>query len=495
MHDMIMIFQEYLTWGNVFKCITVLNYIISFWIIFFDKKEPAATMAWIMILYLIPIVGLVFYIMFSQNIARHKLFKMTDMEEESLDFLLSYQIDEMNESDFYFPNSITEKWNHLIRLNQEYGQSFLTTNNDIELITDGKQKYHMLMRDMRRAEKRISMEYFIIKDDAVGDKVIDLLTKKAAEGLEVRLMMDALGSKQITNFKLRKFKEAGGKFAFFFKPRIRHLFVRFNYRNHRKIVIIDDKIGYIGGFNLAKEYLGYKKKFGYWRDTHVRMTGDSIIPLNERFFLDWRCATKEKLDLVSEIVPKNYFSYRNDGDTPIQIVSCGPESSKEEIKQGMMKMITYARKCIYLQTPYLVPDRSMLDSLIMAAQSGVDVRIMIPCMPDHPFVYRTTLMNAGELIAAGARIYIYENGFLHSKTLMVDNEVSTVGSANFDIRSFKLNFESNAFIYDSDFADEMEDRFRDDIIKSREYTEEDRANISIIEKILESISRLMTEIL
>ena len=183
------------------------------------------------------------------------------------------------------------------------------------------------------------------------------------------------------------------------------------------------------------------------------------------------------------------------GDIPIQIVSCGPESDKEEIKMAFMKMITNARKNIYIQTPYLVPDESMMESLRMAARSGIDVRIMIPCMPDHPFVYRTTLYNAGKLIDDGARIYIYENGFLHAKTLSVDGEVCTVGSANFDIRSFRLNFESNAFIYDKDVTADLDSHFISDIELSRPYTREDRDNISLYEKAAESISRLLTEIL
>ena len=180
---------------------------------------------------------------------------------------------------------------------------------------------------------------------------------------------------------------------------------------------------------------------------------------------------------------------------PGQIVSSGPDELKEQIKRAFMKMISCAEKSIYIQTPYLVPDLSVIDSLEMAAQSGVDVRIMIPCMPDHPFVYHTTLYNASILMEAGARVYIYENGFLHAKTMVVDGEVSTVGSANFDIRSFKLNFETNAFIYDKDFARKMEEQFEKDILKSREYTFAERESRGVYNKMMERISRLLSEIL
>lgn len=485
----------YWTPEAAFRMIYVLNTLVALGLIFLDRKEPAATMAWIMMLYLLPFFGLFLYLIFSQNIARHKIYKMSKSEENRLDFLLSYQMKEMDEGYFFYPNEVTEKWSHMVRLHQRYADSFLTSDNDVELITDGKKKYHKMMRDIRRAEKRINICSFIIKKDVVGRKLIALLTEKARQGVEVRLLMDALGSKQITAFDLREFERAGGRYAFFFKPRIRHLYFRINYRNHRKIAVIDDRIGYTGGFNVAKEYLGYKRKFGYWRDTDLRLRGDAVIALNERFYMDWRYASGEELDLldlsVSDMTPQEH----GPGSTPVQIVSCGPESPKEEVKQGFMRMITYARKNIYLQTPYLVPDRSLLDSLIMAAQSGIDVRIMIPCMPDHPFVYRTTLLNAGELIAAGARVYIYEKGFLHAKTMVVDGEVSTAGSTNFDIRSFKLNFETNAFIYDKRFAARMEAQFRADMKCAREYTQDDRDNISLGAHLLESISRLLTEIL
>ncbi len=473
----------------------ILNFIIAMGIIFIDKKEPSASMAWIMMLYLLPVVGLVLYIIFSQHIAQSKLYRMQDKEMERVDFLLSYQMDMMGERDYFYPSEVTRKWSHMIRLNQSYGGALLTANNNVELISDGKLKYHRLMEDIRHAEHRINIMYFIIKDDAVGRKLIDLLTKKAEEGVEVRLLMDALGSKQINRFKLKKFREAGGKYAFFFKPFMRLIQLRLNYRNHRKIAIIDDRIAYTGGFNMAREYLGYKKKFGYWRDCHIRITGDAVMSMTARFFFDWRFASGEKVDILAESMKSITEEGEKAGDMPVQVVSSGPESSKEEIKHSLMKMITYAKKTIYLQTPYLVPDRAMMDSLVMAAQSGVDVRIMIPRQPDHPFVYWTTLANAGELIKAGAKVYIYKKGFLHAKTLVVDGEVGTVGSANFDIRSFRLNFETNAFVYDRKFAAEMEETFMNDIKSSVEYTAKDRENVDIFQHMLESVSRLLTEIL
>lgn len=484
---------QLVTVPHIMFVVYVLNALIAFGLIFFDDKSATATMAWIMILFMVPVVGLFLYMILSQNIARHKIFKMSEKEEMDIGTIVGWQKETVRETLSNDRSKFLNKWTDLITLNLDYADSLLTFNDSVDLIYDGNEMFDRLCHDIENARYTVKLCYFIIKDDFVGQKLIDLLTKKAKEGVKVRLLIDALGSRSIGYTDLREFKKAGGQYAYFFKPRVRHLYFRINYRNHRKLAIIDNKIGYIGGFNIAKEYLGYKKKFGYWRDTQLIIKGNALTALNERFYQDWRYAAGEKIDLLDQSI--KYAFDPDIKDIPIQIVSCGPDSYKEEVKMAMMKMINSARKSIRIQTPYLVPDSPMLESIVMAARSGVDVRIMIPCIPDHPFVYRTTLYNAGKLINEGAKIYIYESGFLHAKTLTVDGEVCTVGSTNFDIRSFRLNFESNAFIYDKSVTERMDAQFDKDLELSRPYTAEDRANISVWEKTAESISRLLTEIL
>ncbi|MBQ9272575.1 MAG: cardiolipin synthase [Mogibacterium sp.] len=487
-------FLQFFTVSHIMTIIYVLNALIALGLIFVDhSKTPTATMAWIMILFMMPVIGLVLYLILSQNIARQQIIRLTEEEEAGFTTLLDWQKEAVRESLATDDDDIIGHWRNMITMNLDYADSLLTGNESVEVITDGKEMFERLLSDIENAKYTVKLCYFIVKDDFAGKRLIDLLTKKAQEGVKVRLLMDALGSRSIGYSDLRAFKKAGGSYAFFFKPLIRHMYFRINYRNHRKIAIIDNEIGYIGGFNIAKEYLGYKKKFGYWRDTQLIIRGNALATLNERFYQDWRYASKEKIDLIDQSVR---YAYKADaGDIPIQIVSCGPESEKEEVKMAFMKMINGAARNIYIQTPYLVPDEPMMDSLRMVARSGIDVRIMIPCMPDHPFVYRTTLYNAGRLIADGAKIYIYENGFLHAKTLSVDGEVCTAGSTNFDIRSFRLNFESNAFIYDRGVTAEMDRRFMQDIELSRPYTQKDRDEISAVDRAIESISRLLTEIL
>ena len=333
--------------------------------------------------------------------------------------------------------------------------------------------------------------FFIVKNDEIGRYFLDALAEKAREGVEVRLLLDSMGSRQINDKVLAEFISAGGKRAYFFPRKFNLVNLDFNYRNHRKLAVIDGRIGYIGGFNVAREYLGKKKKFGYWRDTHIRLTGQSVQDINARFILDWRAASHENI-ILSEAFYSNVIS---EGSTGIQILSSGPDSVKEEVKRSLMKMITSAERNIYIQTPYFVPDDSILESLKMAAQCGVDVRVMIPCRPDHPFVYWATYAYAGELVRSGGRVFIYEKGFLHSKTMAVDGEVGTVGSANFDRRSFFLNFESNAFIYDKREARKMEDTFLEDMKDCRELTGDLYNNRSRKTKIKEVIARLLSDLL
>ena len=470
-----------------------LNFLIAFTIIFLERKNPQATLAWIMILFLVPVVGIVLYFCLSQNLSRQKIFKLTRYEENALSTALKDQIKEIESGEFEFPTPAAKSWADLIRLNQVYGNSFFTSDNKVMIMTDGNHMFDKLIEDINEAKSTINVQYFIIKNDVVGRKLIEALTAKAKEGLEVRLLIDALGGRQFSDNSrmIRQFKEAGGKVAFFFAPKFKFLNLRLNYRNHRKLVIIDGQVGYLGGFNIGKEYLGKKKKFGYWRDTHLRLLGSCVQDLNARFIMDWRTAAKEDV-VLSEAYYSNVIRA---GNTGVQIVTSGPDSEKVQIKRAYMKMITSAKKNIYIQTPYFVPDASILESLKMAAQSGVDVRVMIPCMPDHAFVYWATYAYAGELINSGARVFIYDKGFLHAKTMVVDGEAVSVGSANFDVRSFKLNFEANAFLYDAEEAYKMEAIFESDMVNSHELTKQLYRNRGVVIKFKESISRLLTDIL
>ena len=471
--------------------IYAINFMIAFAIIFLERKNPSSTLAWIMVLFMLPGIGIFLYLLISQNISRQKIFKLSSYEASVIESALKDQTESVQNGNFIFSNCEAKKWHDMVLLHQRYSRSFYTQDNSISIFTNGMQKFESLFREISEATQSINVMYFIIKNDKMGQSFIEALTEKARQGVEVRLLIDALGGRQINARVLKGFKEAGGKYAFFFPPRLKFLTMKLNYRNHRKLVIIDGKIGYLGGFNVADEYVGRSKKFGHWRDTHLRLTGSCVQDMNARFLLDWRSASKENVLLASA-----YFNgVIDEGTSGIQIVSSGPESRRSEIKRGYLKMISSAKKSIYIQTPYFVPDASIVESLKNAIFSGVDVRIMIPNQPDHMFVYWATLASVGDLLKNGAKIYIYEKGFLHAKNMCADGEVASVGSANFDMRSFNLSFEVNAFIYDGEEVKKLEEIFEQDMADSRELTWEMYCKRSLWVKFKESISHLLRDLL
>ena len=469
----------------------LVNFVIAMTIIFLERKNPSATLAWIMILFLVPAAGIIFYFLFSQNIARQRIFRMTKYEEAIIDASLNEQINAIRNGEFAFTNHESKKWQDMIRLHQTYSDSFFTQDNKISVLTDGRHKFDSLIKDLKSAKQTINIMYFIVKNDSMGRLLIDTLIQKAKEGVEVRFLIDAMGSRQISSKILEPLRQAGGQCAYFFPPMFKYLNMKLNYRNHRKLVVIDGAIGYLGGFNVGNEYVGKKKKFGFWRDTHLRLMGSCVQDMNARFLLDWRFASKENIVLSQAYYDEPFQA----GTTGIQIVSCGPDSSKEEIKHGYLKMISSAKKNIYIQTPYFVPDASILEALKTAVLSGVDVRIMIPCMPDHMFVYWATYSYVGLLLNLGVKVYIYDDGFMHAKTICVDGEVASIGSANFDIRSFRLNFEANAFIYDASEVYKLEAIFETDMVKSHELTKHLYRNRPLMIKFKESVSRLLSDLL
>jgi len=488
---MLNIIQSFVNWSTFISILYFCTFILACVIIFLERKNPSATLAWIMILFLLPGIGIFFYFMFSQNISRQRIFRLTKDEEQIIHAALENQTDSMAKGNFEFSTAEAEEWKDMIRLHQTYAGAYYTQDNRLSIMTDGNHMLDTLIRDIENATDTINVMFYIVKNDIAGRRLIDALTKKAREGVAVRFLIDAVGGRQIWDSVLSEYKKAGGQHAFFFKPKLKWMNMKLNYRNHRKLVVIDGEIGYIGGFNIGREYLGMKKKFGNWRDTHLRVLGSCVQDINARFILDWRFASKEHI-----VVSQAYYSpVIQAGNTGIQIVSSGPDSQREEVKRGFMKMITSARKNVYIQTPYFVPDSSILESLKMAAQSGVDVKIMIPCMPDHMFVYWATYFYVGQLLNSGVQIYIYDNGFLHAKTMVVDGQVGTVGTANFDRRSFTLNFESNAFIYDAAEAYKLEAIFESDITQCHELTKALYRKRSLLIKFKESIARLLSDLL
>lgn len=378
---------------------------------------------------------------------------------------------------------------------QSIDESFLSRHNQVDIFTDGNQLFKKMFDDIAAAKESIHIEFYSIYNDKIGNQLRTLLEQKAAEGVEVRVLYDSWGSMGVNPSFYANLRELGGYATPFLMTRSNIFDFRINYHDHRKIVVIDGKLGYIGGFNVGDQYLGRSPKFGPWRDTHLRVIGGAVFGMQRRFIGDWNASVRNKESRIIHYHPYFPEIKVHNGTTALQTVASGPDGELEKIKMGYLRLINAAQDHIWIQTPYLIPDDSILDALRVAAHSGIDVRIMIPCKPDHPFVYRATQFYAKTLAHEGVTIYVYQRGFLHAKTMMIDGRMASVGSANMDFRSFKLNFEINAFIYDLQLTDQLEQTFVNDIRDSRVMTTERFDQQSRWLKFKQYFSRLLSPIL
>ncbi|WP_394219335.1 cardiolipin synthase [Halobacillus trueperi] len=470
--------------------ILTLNVLLALAIIFLERRDASATWAWLMVLLFIPVAGFFLYLIFGRRLSNKEIFTWDKKSRLGLLAAVQEQLTAIKNNELKVQHEDIIPYEDLIYMHLKNNDALLSQNNEVEIFTDGQKKFHALIEDLEKAEDHIHLLYYILRDDNLGHRLADVLKRKAMEGVEVKLLYDDMGSRLLKRSYIRSLKEAGVQVESFFPSLIPKVNMKINYRNHRKLAIIDGEIGYIGGFNIGDEYLGFNKRFGYWRDTHLRVEGEAVNNMQTRFILDWNHASRR--DIVYE---QRYYQSKPKGDVGMQIVSSGPDSEWEQIKHGYLKMILSAKKYVYIQTPYFIPDDSLLDALRVAVLSGVDVRIMIPNKPDHPFVYWATFSNIGDMLKAGASIYVYQKGFLHAKTIVVDGKIASVGTANIDVRSFRLNFEVNAFLYHPEVAQSLADRFHEDIVESTELTFKLYQSRTKWIRFKEAVSRLLSPIL
>jgi len=480
------------SWWIIIVTLLVINTFGAIVTVFSQKRDIATIWAWLLVLLTLPVVGFFIFFLVGSRISNKKIFRLRTQDISGLEQIADNKRQQLEKIEDLLP--IPDSASELVRLFLTSDDAVLTRGNEIQIFTNVFDKFNALFEDIKQAKHHIHLEYFTIYDDKIGNQLIDLLTKKAQEGVEVRVIFDQFGSHGQHRKMYKRLRDAGGIVAPFLMRRFQLLTLRFNFRNHRKIAIIDGTIGYIGGFNVGDQYLGYFKKFGHWRDTHIRIHGDAVLSMQSRFLMDWN-ATAEPQEVLSKTI--DYFPeiVQLPGLAMVQIVSSGPDNDMKQIKQGFMRMFASARTEITIQTPYFIPDAAILETLEIAIMSGVRVRLMIPNRPDHPIVYRATQYYAKELIDLGAEVYRYDGGFLHSKVVSIDHEIGTVGSANMDIRSFVLNFETNAFIYDPEFAAHLENLFEQDIEHATQLTIEDFEKQSFWLTFLQKFSRLFSPIL
>ena len=463
-----------------FAIFRMINLILIGILIFYKRKDPALLLAWILLLLFLPPVGFVMYLLFERTpVSRKKLLFLTEYTDQRLKRQIDYQFSECVAS--------------VIAFNEIYNGSRLFMYHDWMYFADGKSKYDQLFIDIGQATQSIHLLYFIVRKDEVGQRLISLLAQKAAEGVEVRLVYDSAGCFGTTLKFFDSIIKAGGHVYKFHPPTLRLIGLNYNYRNHRKI---DGRIGYLGGMNVGKEYMSLDPNYSPWRDAHLRLVGDAVWDLQHRFFRDYFMVCEDKRDEVHIQSNLDHYFTASLVTTicPIQIVSDGPDTPTDDIKLAFVKMMQTATKSIRIQTPYFIPDQLFLETLKIAAYSGVKVEVMIPTIADHHYVYRTTTSFIHELLEANIDVYLYK-GFLHSKILVIDDEICTVGSTNIDQRSFKINYEVNAFIYDQLLTHRVSHQFDKDLENCLLVDESYEKNKSWVVRLEEKVYRLVSMIL
>ena len=482
--------QIIFTW--LMEHIGFINGIFIILLIFFERRDPKTVWTWLLVLYFVPIAGVILYLLLGQNMHKSKMFRVKEIEDR-LNYRIRKQEETIFRNEFSISDKLLQDYDDLVLYNLESGQEMYSEDNDIMVYTDGNAKFDALIQEIDKAESYIHIQYYIIRNDVLFCRIKDVLAKKAAEGVEVRILYDGMGCRLVKKSCWRELNSQGIKTSEFFPAVLRRLHLRMNYRNHRKIVVIDGKIGYVGGFNIGKEYIGLEKRFGYWRDTHLRIVGSAVDSLEIRFALDWNYASKENLFLTDKYRNREPISSKQHCD--VQIVSSGPDSRYCTIRDNYLRLIGKAEKSIYIQTPYFIPDEAILAALMIAIRSGIEVNVMIPCKPDHPFVYWATYSYIGDLVMEGAKCYTYSEGFLHTKGMIVDDKVLCYGTANMDIRSFALNFEVNAVIFHEGLARRMREIFEEDLKKSKQITKNVYMGRSLLIKFKEQVCRLLSPLL
>lgn len=464
-------------------------------VVVFENRRPMKTMAWLLVLFCLPILGLVIYFFFGSNRKR----------EHFISRACSIQLARRSAVRFYqggFPD-MPEEHEPLIKLFRRQGGAFPYANNKVRFFTKGQDMLDALLADIALARHHIHLEFYIVEDDSIGQQVREALAAKVREGVSVRFIYDDVGCWKVKRSFFHKMKEMGIQVASFLPVRFPKLTSKVDFRNHRKIVVVDGIIGYVGGMNLAERYFRDSRRGRMWRDTHARIMGNAVAGLQRAFMADWNVATGQtiteqvyypKEDEGRNIVTADHQPYVSNGAL-IQIVSSIPTTSWPDIMQGLILAIMKAKKYCYLQSPYFLPTEGVMFALQTAALAGVDVRLMIPEQADTRLLTWASKAFLADAMHAGVRIYLYQPGFLHSKTFVCDDALSSFGSTNIDFRSFERNFEVNAFVYDAPVALFLKDMFLKDQMQCRLLNVESGETLSVWQRMRDSFIRLLAPLL
>lgn len=451
-------------------------------VILSENRNPIRSLAWVIALVALPVAGLVFYLFFGRSM-RSKMMISRHSKRRLLHSRVSRKVD-------FSELSMTQEQKALVKLCSNIAKAPLTLNNEITIFTDGVSKFDTLKRDLADARHTIYLQYYIFSDDRIGREISDLLIAKAKAGVTVKVIYDHVGSFSAKSRFFKRMRAGGVDVHPFYRVTFPQLANRINWRNHRKLVIIDNEIGYVGGMNIADRYVKGKFEGGVWRDTHFRVCGEIVSSLIFSFAVDWSFMNQP-------LIPEFHRARRTPvhNNVGMQLVTSGPTGSWDNLTLCFLKAISSARRSIYIQTPYFLPTDSLLHALEAAAIAEIDVRIMIPSRCDSRLLQLATFSYVTTCLQAGMKVYLYDPGMLHSKAMIIDEDLVTAGSTNFDFRSFENNFECNLFVYDREVNKEMRRIFFDDLEHCTKLTFETWRRRPVLQRTLESLVRLMAPVL
>lgn len=471
-----------------FSILITLSVVFIGFLIFLENRHPTQTLTWLIVFASFPLVGFVFYFLFGRHNRKERKFRKK--------YLLDQQTYLRIESDFNATQKdknqqLKEHQRKLFTLAHRLGKTPISFATKTKVLTNGEETFSQILLALKKAEHHIHLEYYIVRDDQIGQNIKQILIEKANEGVKVRFLYDAVGSWKLSKTYIHELQMAGVEIVAFGPVHLPFLNSKFNYRNHRKIVVIDGTIGFVGGLNIGDEYLGKVESFGFWRDTHLMLKGEAVRTLQLIFLQDWFYMTGK-----SFLTPE-YFSPDLEEKiySGVQLISGGPDNKYSVIKDIFFSMITSASKSVWIASPYFIPDEDIFSALKIAALSGIDVRILVPKQPDKWIVFYASRSYFPELLEAGVKIFEYEKGFMHSKIVIVDGELASIGTSNMDLRSFHLNFEVNAFLFRTESTNTLVIEYEKDLLDSKQLTIESFSERKFGFRLLESTCRLLSPLL
>ncbi|WHY95187.1 cardiolipin synthase [Peribacillus simplex] len=463
----------------------ILVMFITIFSLMLENRFAHETLLWMYVLLFFPVFGYVFYLFSGQLYLKGYLFRSKrkkDREEwKSL-------VTQVSSPDLSFLNNHQQSFAAFAK---NASETIISTSSQTEVLKNGNETFTEIIKQLKKAEKFIHIEYYIFRSDRLGTEIIDILIEKAKNGVEVLFIFDAAGSLSLSNNEVKRMKNAGIK-AYPFSPLKQGFFnQKFNFRNHRKIIIIDGEVGFVGGLNVGEEYLGRNKNIGFWRDTHMVLKGEAVFMLHTVFLLDWEYVSGE--DVLQE--RPEFKKKVEQGDGAVQVVASGPDTQQGIMSDFYYSLITNATESIWIASPYFVPNQAIKAAIKHAAIKGIQVRLMVPAVNDGFLTQYGSRSYFGELLQFGVEVYLYKKGFLHQKLIIVDGDMASIGTANMDMRSFHLNFEVNVFLLGSRSIEDLIIHYKEDMMDSDKLDPIGYNKRGLLERSKESFARLFSNVL